>query len=642
MNKLRCLGKVVLVGLVGVWPLRAQELIPIARELTDGCERLPADCPVDLDSIRILPEPRVTRGLTNVVFFDYAGLDPGLIPRERLRVALALVNVSGASLANCQLRVIEKEKAYEAHIRPELFDRVDNTHPFQDGVEYHYTAWVLAVEQDSTLHCSPVSGVQSSVQDASPPAVEVDSIDPCTPSPEVRLRFRACDLVSGSVDSARLYIRRESGQSWTQVAVLDLDEKVPAICGAPVEAEFQYRVPENGYYEFFVAAKDTARAPDADPLSPLSGRDGNWSVPTPDSAADASVFVDALVPEVVEIVPGEGAFRKAAQVDSIKIVFNRKVRPVKSWSESVTLVNAYANDERVAFTAIPSDTAAVEALICKLDSLSTAGWFVVSVTDFVSADARCPLPGGTLFTSDFFTYMEAGQGGTIRTAALNLTVPSGAPSEDLVFKFEPVGRDAVGPCEYKNARSLALPAQVVAPYRQPEEMANVAVPGTLALSYADAGNGFDPNALRLFRQFSEGCKPAGDRNSWQVDTGDRKVFTAMEDLNGVFFIAAVQVPAGAEQILGNYPNPFGVDGDGVTTITYILQRPNAAVSLRIYDAFGNLVRTFDPSQLTTKAGLNECTWDGTNDVGEKVGNGGYIAVLNVDGQRFRRKIGVVW
>ncbi len=81
----------------------------------------------------------------------------------------------------------------------------------------------------------------------------------------------------------------------------------------------------------------------------------------------------------------------------------------------------------------------------------------------------------------------------------------------------------------------------------------------------------------------------------------------------------------------NYPNPFGVES-AVTHIDYYLAE-DADVTLRIFDLFGNLVwsKRFSagsPGGMGRERSVfpNSVTWDGRNDKGQKVGNGGYILI----------------
>jgi hypothetical protein len=96
----------------------------------------------------------------------------------------------------------------------------------------------------------------------------------------------------------------------------------------------------------------------------------------------------------------------------------------------------------------------------------------------------------------------------------------------------------------------------------------------------------------------------------------------------------------------NYPNPFH-PGDAPTTIAYVLA-DNASVTLKFYTLTGDLVlaRTYPASAPGGMAGLNEVSWDGKNGEGEFVASGGYVLVVNAEGQGetlhvMRRKIAVV-
>ena len=81
----------------------------------------------------------------------------------------------------------------------------------------------------------------------------------------------------------------------------------------------------------------------------------------------------------------------------------------------------------------------------------------------------------------------------------------------------------------------------------------------------------------------------------------------------------------------NYPNPFGLESD-MTRIDYYLP-VDADVKLQIFDLFGNLVWTQKISAgepggkgRENSSHPNSVIWNGVNDRGQKVGNGGYILV----------------
>ncbi len=102
-------------------------------------------------------------------------------------------------------------------------------------------------------------------------------------------------------------------------------------------------------------------------------------------------------------------------------------------------------------------------------------------------------------------------------------------------------------------------------------------------------------------------------------------------------------PAG---MVTNYPNPFH-PSEAPTTIAYKLA-DNATVTLRIYSITGALVleRTYHAGSEGGVVGLNEVQWDGRNGGNEFVASGGYIVVIQAEGNgetlhTMRRKIGVV-
>lgn len=104
-------------------------------------------------------------------------------------------------------------------------------------------------------------------------------------------------------------------------------------------------------------------------------------------------------------------------------------------------------------------------------------------------------------------------------------------------------------------------------------------------------------------------------------------------------------PTSAVGSITNYPNPFHPD-EAPTTIAYKLA-DNANVTVQIYTLHGSLVwrEQFAMGGAGGTTGLNQITWDGRNGNGELVASGGYIVVVEADGngesQVMRRKIAVV-
>jgi hypothetical protein len=79
------------------------------------------------------------------------------------------------------------------------------------------------------------------------------------------------------------------------------------------------------------------------------------------------------------------------------------------------------------------------------------------------------------------------------------------------------------------------------------------------------------------------------------------------------------------EVLAAYPNPF----NSITTIRVRLAEgmtPEES-TLRIYNTLGQLVRTFEASNLQAR-GVSLVRWDGTNNSGETASSGVYFVVLN--------------
>ena len=105
-------------------------------------------------------------------------------------------------------------------------------------------------------------------------------------------------------------------------------------------------------------------------------------------------------------------------------------------------------------------------------------------------------------------------------------------------------------------------------------------------------------------------------------------------------------PNAAGGTVTSYPNPFHPPVQG-TTLAWKLS-DDAAVTLRIFTQSGDLVlqRTFAKAAPGGTAGLNTWIWDGANGAGRTVASGGYLALIEAQGNGatlhvMRRKIAVV-
>jgi flagellar hook assembly protein FlgD len=81
----------------------------------------------------------------------------------------------------------------------------------------------------------------------------------------------------------------------------------------------------------------------------------------------------------------------------------------------------------------------------------------------------------------------------------------------------------------------------------------------------------------------------------------------------------------------NYPNPFNPE----TTIDYRIPQ-NGKVKIVIYNSLGQKIRTLLSGE--QMAGSHLVVWDGTNDMGQKVGSGIYFYSLNFDDRSIVKKM----
>ncbi len=185
------------------------------------------------------------------------------------------------------------------------------------------------------------------------------------------------------------------------------------------------------------------------------------------------------------------------------------------------------------------------------------------------------------------------------------------------------------------------------------------VPEGLTVAYAVAGNELawleaedeDFRYFKIYRGTTPDFVPDPE-DPVHVTTG-----TAWMDLDGgfdVFYrIAAVDFAGneseacapirltGAEAVPAsfalrqNVPNPFNPR----TTIAFELEAP-AAVTLRIYDVSGRLVRTL-LDRAPHAAGRHEAVWDGTGDQGRRLAAGAYLYRIEAGGRVETRRMVMV-
>ncbi|MFQ6114871.1 MAG: hypothetical protein ACE5NG_12450, partial [bacterium] len=105
----------------------------------------------------------------------------------------------------------------------------------------------------------------------------------------------------------------------------------------------------------------------------------------------------------------------------------------------------------------------------------------------------------------------------------------------------------------------------------------------------------------------------------------------------------ILVDAGLEASFFNFPNPFGQSSRPITRFNYNLTQ-DSDITIRIFTLLGELVwsKSYSASDPEGKAGNHsgEIFWDGTNDKGQKVLNGVYVAVLTTTNGKAMTKIAI--
>lgn len=132
------------------------------------------------------------------------------------------------------------------------------------------------------------------------------------------------------------------------------------------------------------------------------------------------------------------------------------------------------------------------------------------------------------------------------------------------------------------------------------------------------------------------------RGTWtaEVYSSDAKTYSA----SGAFVITQPPSPPTGGKLsnanIYNYPNPFNPDKES-TILRYSLEK-TARVTIKIYDAGGNLVITLLDAVLQRAGEEQSILWDGKNSKGDIVANGVYFNVIETsEDERAVGKIAVL-
>jgi hypothetical protein len=146
--------------------------------------------------------------------------------------------------------------------------------------------------------------------------------------------------------------------------------------------------------------------------------------------------------------------------------------------------------------------------------------------------------------------------------------------------------------------------------------------------HASASQGAPPPESPSIELASAGPRVVGAANPLMLLPGMRAL-PAQNRLS-----AAQNLPAEILTDFSNAPNPFDSRKAGIagqTVISYNLSQA-ASVTLTIYDLMGFRVKrwTFSAGDNGARQGTNTVTWDASNEAGQKVSKGGYLAQLEVE------------
>ena len=105
--------------------------------------------------------------------------------------------------------------------------------------------------------------------------------------------------------------------------------------------------------------------------------------------------------------------------------------------------------------------------------------------------------------------------------------------------------------------------------------------------------------------------------------GNESDFSA--EVSVIFNGNSVDEPAQDVELSYNFPNPFSPKKE-VTRIRYVLNQPGK-VSIEIYDAANNLVRTLVRDEIKLAGEHTEDVWDGRDEAGRIVARGVYFCKI---------------
>jgi len=162
------------------------------------------------------------------------------------------------------------------------------------------------------------------------------------------------------------------------------------------------------------------------------------------------------------------------------------------------------------------------------------------------------------------------------------------------------------------------------------------------------GLGDPPDVWTWERIYPIGDLPSGRKGhaagmGWGLK-GERTMyifggFDGDDNLNDVYvFFKGEEVETSLEKKPFNAPNPFN-PGTEDTHICYYLEKDDDEVKIKLFTLTGELVYAWE--DISGRKGLNQWPWNGKNEKGKIVENGGYICLIEGGGKKQKCKIAVL-
>lgn len=315
-----------------------------------------------LDSIpapHMLKEPDYTRSDSNFVFWRHIEMDSIPIPPDSIRHCVVKV-VAINTVTGYTAITVWQDCTEDSLVCKSL--SVDTLYCYRAQI------WVETIDED-TLH-GPWSDSVCSTQDTIPPVTLTDSVwveEANNRGWANRYALTTHYTVTdpSGIDSIFLYWRPCEETSWDSVT-----GEANLTLGDTVSGHLTWSSQEDGCYEFYVAAKDSAH-------SPLS-REGNWIVDgnkkiPEDTIVHDSIKIDTQDPFSKVICD---SLSDTTRVSEFKVWFTAKDTAYPSGPDTVWLYARYRSNSFVPVCTLAGfpDSSSVETF-CPFEADSGDGWY---------------------------------------------------------------------------------------------------------------------------------------------------------------------------------------------------------------------------------------------------------------------------